>query len=424
MMNKRYLLLFIFLILSWLLSLPSAFSQEKRCDSVTDSLFVHFNYEISQIIAQKKKNQNSFRTEESVYIIPIVFHIIHAGEAINKGLNISRTQVYNQFEALNQDFRKRNLDTLRSPAKFRQVAADTKIEFALARIDPAGIRMKEIGIHRHNGSRNIWNRSDFESLIKPITIWNPNEYLNIWVTDLRGLLGYSKFPTGSGLKEGSGWTETINAASIDGVVIDFQAFGSNRNTKLFDLRTKFNLGRTLTHEIGHFFGLIHVSGDGGCEKDDFCEDTPLQEGNSYDCKSGFMSCGGENMVQNYMDYSDDTCMNLFTKEQALRMRTVLENSPRRKELLLSKVAIKPMNPNPNNYILLFPNPAAISVNLDYENVTIKSYLIYNATGQILLKREISEKLYDIDLKELSIGLYFIVFQLDKGTEIQKLVVSR
>ena len=420
---RKLLLLLIIQLFSYCLFPPFSLCQEKRCDTVMDSIFdEQFQQEINQIILEKRKNQNHFRTEEAVYVIPIIFHIIHQGETINEGLNISATQIYNQFEALNQDFRRKNEDTLRSPLKFRQVARDTKIEFALARIDESGEYMKEIGIHRYNGLRNIWRRTDFDRLIMPITIWNPDKYLNIWVTDLSGLLGYSKFPVSSGLKEGSEWGQIANTETTDGVVIDFQAFGSNRNTKLFDLRLKYNLGRTLTHEIGHFLGLIHISGDGGCEKDDFCEDTPLQEGNNYDCKTGFISCGNENMVQNYMDYSDDTCMNIFTADQTMRMRTALENGARRKGLLVSKVAQKPFSTDAANPIWLFPNPAIGYVNVDYEDITVQFYTIYNIKGQFLVQKQLINKLYKIELDSFVAGLYFIAFQTSRGIITKKLVL--
>jgi hypothetical protein len=416
----KSLFLLNFLVIHLCLFAPFVFSQEKRCDTVMDSVFgEQFQQEITQIILEKTKNQSSFRAEESVYVIPIIFHIIHKGENVGEGLNISATQVYNQLDALNEDFRRQNQDTLRSPSKFRKVAADTKIEFTLARIDPAGQFLKERGIRRYNGEKSIWSLGNFDALVKPITIWNPNEYLNVWVTDLSGILGYSKFPTASGLKEGSGW-QHANLEKTDGVVIDFQAFGSNRSSKAFSLRPKYSLGRTLSHEIGHFLGLIHISGDSGCGKDDFCEDTPLQDRNHYDCNTGFISCGGENMVQNYMDYSDDTCMNLFTIGQALRMRTALENGTRRKQLLLSKVAQRPFEINASNPIWLYPNPATQYVNIDYEGLTIQSYSIYNTKGQFLMENKVNNKLYQIELGTLISGLYLIVFQTDKGIFIKKL----
>jgi PKD repeat protein len=327
-----------------LLLANTSFAQILRCSMEVDSLFLHqYQPEIQELIALKKKNKSNSRTESEIYTIPVIFHIIHQGEAIGQGSNLSAAQVYSQLEALNQDFRRKNIDTIRTPPKFKKVATDTQIEFVLARIDPFGVPMREAGINRYNGARISWNRNDFERIIKPITFWTPDEYLNVWVAPLAGILGYAQFPTNSRLREGADWVRFATAKETDGVVIDSRSFGSNRPRPAFNLRAKFSMGRTLTHEIGHFLGLLHISGDGGCEKDDFCEDTPLQSGNSFDCNAGKMTCGNENMVQNFMDYSDDSCMNLFTQEQALRMRTAIENGTRRKELLWSQVAQTPAN---------------------------------------------------------------------------------
>ncbi len=339
---KPILSLLFLLLCKFVFLIPVVFSQEKRCDTFMDSLSLSFQQEISQMIVEKNKDINRFRTEEDVLVIPVIFHIVHQGEAVGQGLNLSTAQVYNQIAVLNQDFRRLNADTMKAPAKFKNLAADTRIEFVLAQIDPFGIPLKEIGVNRYDGGRNRWVRTDFDRLVKPVTIWNPNQYFNIWVTGVSGVLGYAQFPIGSKLKEGSDWNKP-NAELTDGVVIDYQAFGSNGARVAFNLNPKYNLGRTLTHEVGHFLGLIHISGDGGCDKDDFCEDTPLQNINHYDCRTGIMSCGTENMVQNYMDYSDDFCMNLFTQQQVARMRTALENAQRRKTLPLSRVAEKPAN---------------------------------------------------------------------------------
>ena len=322
-----------------------AFSQVQRCDSEADTTFLsQFQQDIQGIISQKKKSKANLRTENEVYVIPVVFHIIHQGEEVGQGNNLSAAQVYTQLEALNQDFRRQNLDSARTLPQFKRFAIDTEIEFALARIDPFGVPMREAGINRYNGARSSWNRTTFEQIVKPVTFWNPNEYLNIWVAPLSGVLGYAQFPANGRIREGIDWGQLARASETDGVVVDVRTLGSNRLQRAaFNLRLQFNLGRTLTHEIGHFLGLIHISGDGGCEKDDFCEDTPLQNGNTYGCELGKITCGNLNMVQNFMDYSDDSCMNLFTKEQALRMRTVLENGTRRRELLRSKVAQIPAN---------------------------------------------------------------------------------
>jgi PKD repeat protein len=107
----------------------------------------------------------------------------------------------------------------------------------------------------------------------------------------------------------------------------------------------YNAGRTATHEVGHYLGLRHIWGDGGCSVDDYCGDTPNSDAANYGCPTTHVSCGSLNMVQNYMDYTDDNCMNIFTADQRTRMRTVMENSPRRSNLRTSPVC-QPLNSPP------------------------------------------------------------------------------
>ena len=147
-------------------------------------------------------------------------------------------------------------------------------------------------------------------------------------------LGYSQFPVSGlpGLENSSGNRLT------DGIVIAYRAFGSNEGGGDFDLLTKYNKGRTTTHEVGHFFGLRHIWGDdeGECGGTDYVDDTPNQSGNSSGCPDHpRVTCGVTSMYQNFLDYTDDTCMNLFTQGQVDRMTTVLQNSPRRASLLTS-----------------------------------------------------------------------------------------
>ncbi len=339
-------------LLSVLLLLFSAYSlraqviEEKRCNLEIAVPHSEFQQKLTQLVQEKKKTKAGFRTEEDqeIYRLPVVFHIIHQGEPIGTGLNLSAEQIYSQFQALNLDFRRLNPDTTRTPLRFKPVAADTRIEFVLARIDPSGKILAEAGINRYNGQKSQWAQNDFNQLIKPITIWDTDNYINIWVTKMTGgILGVATLPTLSGIQETTNWVNFIGTESTDGVIIDANAFGSNSRGNFFGISPKYNLGRTLTHEIGHFLGLLHISGDGGCNADDFCEDTPLQANNSFNCQTGRVSCGNVNMVENYMDYSDDSCLNLFTKEQAIRMRTVLENSPRRVSLRFSRAGNIPSN---------------------------------------------------------------------------------
>jgi len=130
-------------------------------------------------------------------------------------------------------------------------------------------------------------------------------------------LGYAQFP-GGGLP------------ATDGVVIDYEYFGT-----IGTAQSPFNLGRTTTHEVGHWLNLRHIWGDGGCDFDDFIMDTPLADEENYFCDVGHVSCGNVNMVQNYMDYSDDVCMNLFTNGQKKWMRALFEVGGYRQNLLYS-----------------------------------------------------------------------------------------
>ncbi|MEP0043584.1 MAG: choice-of-anchor J domain-containing protein [Reichenbachiella sp.] len=265
---------------------------------------------------------------ETVYQIPIVVHVIHNGESIGVASNIPDEQIFNQIDSLNNDFRRLNVDQSNTPSGFLTDAADVKIEFVLAKRDPEGLPTN--GIIRVQGNQSNFTINEAVALAAN-SYWPAEEYFNIWVANLsNGLLGFAKFP----ISNEPGMDEDPNLnRKIDGVYLDFEYFGTGHNAD------EFSKGRTLTHEIGHWMGLRHIWGDGGCSVDDFCNDTPTQGSSSSGCPSiSQSSCGSVDMFQNYMDYTDDECMNLFTNCQGDRMRTVLENSPRRKELLSSQGA--------------------------------------------------------------------------------------
>ncbi len=293
-----------------------------------------FERDLQRKMVQIKARMASGRTSAEVITIPIVVHIIHNGEATGTGRNISLAQVQSQIETLNEDFRRRvNTNGFNNDSR----GADIEIEFCMAQFNPSGQRMTEPGIDRVNGNRTSWSRSDIEGSLKPTTSWDPNKYYNIWVLDFAAqddnILGYAQFPSSSNL---SGIPGSGGAASTDGVVINYANFGNSQKGSFSTLRAPYNLGRTLTHETGHWLGLRHIWGDAACG-DDFCADTPPQASESRGCQKGRISCGNANMVENYMDYSDDACFNIFTRDQKTRIRTVMEVSPRRSSLLTSNV---------------------------------------------------------------------------------------
>ena len=283
-----------------------------------------------------------------IMTIPVVVHVIHNGEAVGTGTNISDAQVLSQIEVLNQDFRK-----IYGTRGYNVHAdgSDTRIEYCMARRRPDGTATT--GINRINRNAMGWTAPPYDQAymdgtIKPATIWNPDRYLNMWVANLGGgLLGYAQFPERSSLRGMAAATScpATPAASTDGLVMLFSAFGTTDPNAAFALGFPYDKGRTTTHEIGHWVGLRHIWGDGNCSVDDFCQDTPTATAANYGCPT-VNSCTDPapdrpDMVQNYMDYTDDACMNIFTHDQTVRMRTVMLNSPRRRTLLTSNACVPP-----------------------------------------------------------------------------------
>ncbi len=294
--------------------------------------------EFEMFVQRKVRERNQLvlkgaRVADEVITIPVVVHVVHNGESVGSGTNISAAQVASQIETLNEDFRKKaNTPGYNTHSR----GADIEIEFALAMVNPQGQNMAEPGIDRVAGGRATWSRDQIENL-KTYTIWDPTLYYNVWVLNIESsgstqLLGYAQFPVQSGLQ---GLSEG-GTGTTDGVVVHVKAFGNSRKGNFPNLFGSNNQGRTLTHETGHWLGLRHIWGDANCGND-YCDDTPAQASASSGCPAGRQSCGTTNMVENYMDYSNDACMNIFTLDQKSRIRAVITNSPRRRELLSSNV---------------------------------------------------------------------------------------
>ncbi|MEL7250621.1 MAG: zinc metalloprotease, partial [Bacteroidota bacterium] len=249
------------------------------------------------------------RAIDGVITIPVVVHIVYN----NATENISDAQIQSQLDVINADFRRTNSDA----DNIWSQAADAEIEFCMATVDPSGNPTN--GITRTSTTRTSFSTNDdmkFDSRGGK-DAWPRDDYLNMWVCDISGgILGYAQFPGGS--------------AATDGVVMDYQYFGT-----IGTATAPFDLGRTTTHEIGHWLNLRHIWGDGGCGVDDFVTDTPESDAPNYSCALGHVSCGSTDMVQNYMDYSDDACMNLYTFGQKARMRALFDNGGARESLLSS-----------------------------------------------------------------------------------------
>lgn len=339
-----------------------------------------FEQWLAPLVRSYELNANAQR---AVSTIPIVFHVIHN----NGSDNLSASFINSQIEQLNYDFRR-----VAGTSGFNNdpAGADTEIEFCAATIDPNGNSMAEPGINRVNRSSAGFNappysRNYYESTIKPNTIWDPNQYLNVWVSGLSGgLLGYAQFPEASslpGIGTGNG------GANTDGVVVVYTSVGSSTNPH--PNGGVYAGGRTLTHEIGHWLGLRHIWGDGGCNVDDFCDDTPRASSSTNGCPNkntcNDISYGASSdlndMVENYMDYSYDNCMNIFTNDQKARMQTVLASSVRRASLLSSGTCggggstdtQAPTTPTNLSVSAITTTTATLSWNASSDNVGVTGY---------------------------------------------------
>ena len=280
------------------------------------------------------------RSEAEVYLLPVVVHVVHNGEEIGVGGNLSEAKIQQQIGILNEDFRRRNADAINTPSIFQSIAADVEVQFVLAKQNPD--RQATNGIVRIEGSQSSYTFSN-DILLKQESYWPSEDYINIWVAQVN-FLGWATLPETS--LQGISNPETNPL--FDGVVIDADWFGINDNTGgTFD-----SFGQTATHEMGHFLGLKHLWGDSNCMASDFCDDTPPavspNDGLGSPCSfPGPNSCSNDlpdvpDMFMNYMDYTNDECMNLFTEDQKTRMRTVLENSPRRLSLRTSQGLLDPI----------------------------------------------------------------------------------
>ncbi|MDD5148878.1 MAG: M43 family zinc metalloprotease [Flavobacterium sp.] len=320
------------------------------------------------------KHYQSMRTTSQsggVITIPVVVHVIHSGQAIGTAPNITDAQVQSQITILNQDYRK----MIGTPGdNSNPVGADVQIEFAFALQDPNGNPTN--GIDRISFCQENWSETEFDSKVKPATIWDPTLYMNMWTVKLTDntVLGYAQFPDASGL---SGLDASGGNANSDGVVSSYNVFGSiTYDDGTFLLDPTYNKGRTMTHEVGHWLGLRHIWGDSTCG-DDYCADTPVHHDANYGCPT-IVNCdaNGNEMVENYMDYTDDTCMNIFTQNQKDRITAVMNNSPRRSTL---KTSTK------NAPLTLFVNDAEVKLESScplsacgaVPNQTIQKITLYN-----------------------------------------------
>lgn len=232
---------------------------------------------------------------EQTISIPVYVHVVYN----TPQQNISNAQIQSQITVLNKDFTATNSDKDLAPAEFKSLIDDFKIEFT----------WNSSNLVRKASNKPSWGTNDAVKYVKKGGSSAVPGYLNIWICNIgSGILGYAQFPGGP--------------ASTDGVVIGPEYFGSSALTSGY-FEAPYDLGRTATHEIGHWLNLRHIWGDGGCGVDDFVADTPLSDSPNFACPVyPTIKCSTNDMTMNYMDYTYDSCMYMFTTGQKSRSRAI------------------------------------------------------------------------------------------------------
>jgi hypothetical protein len=323
--SREFMKKFIFGIVI-LLSSTLALAQRNCASHEHLQQMILENPEMAKTVEYIERHTQDFITkpqhgkERAIITIPVVFHIVWRTNFAAE--NVSDAQIQSQLTVMNNDFRKLNADISKTPALFATLAADCEIQFCMAQRDPNGVA--STGIVRYQSTRTTdWGTGD--AVKKPASggyaPWDASKYLNIWVCSIGGsILGYAQFPGG--------------AAATDGVVIDYRYFGT-----IGTVSTPFNLGRTATHEIGHWLNLAHIWGDATCGTDNVT-DTPTHTTSNGGCPAypKTNTCNATTnteMTMNYMDYSDDACMYMFSAGQKARMQALFAAGGIRVSLLTS-----------------------------------------------------------------------------------------
>ena len=392
---------------------------------------------IDQTFEQARQNAIAGTEGAQTFDINVVVHIVWK----DTEENLPDSVVLDQIRILNESYKRLNADTANLRDAFNPVAGSLDINFKLAAIERVETdKLFEISLTDENLLVDVKTSAEGGS-----DAWDTERYLNIWVCNIQPLtifgqpigqiLGFAFPPAGL-----NNWPAGANApqAEQDGVVLDFRTIGSNNPNPLFGLDGNLAVieGRTAVHEVGHYLGLRHIWGDGGllggpndCEQSDGIDDTPFANSqSSFDCDTTRNSCEQvetfygidmPDLVENYMDYSSESCQNMFSKGQCAHMKAVLEG-PRVK-------LTEPLSSVQNTLLQALkvsPNPANTFLNLDFETEGGKRQIrLLNTTGQVFYEASAQSRFHTLATATLNSGLYFLQVQDAAGVRVQKINVQ-
>ena len=341
-----------------------SFGQIQRCS--TDE-YREYLKERGLYNYNKKDDTLERSMHNSNYNIPVVVHVLYN----NDDQNISDEQIYSQIQSLNNDYNSLNVELENTPEEFQTLIGNVGFSFCLVSNDPDGNFVSGINrVYTENPSFQGFTDDMKRSSEGGVDAWDTERYLNIWVCDLNGnTLGFATMPG------------DVEDVALDGVVIDYEYFGVNLSSS-----SPYNLGRTATHEIGHYFNLEHTF-YAGCSDWDGCNDTPAISTPTYGCPDFPQeSCQSTNMTMNFMDYTDDACMYMFTICQAESMIDALLNL-RPNLLSVSDNCTVSIN-EIDNFSSVFPNPVIDFLNIHKQDTWV---YIYNLYGQKIYSKYIKNE---------------------------------
>ena len=347
-------------------------------------------------------DNSSYSIDRSEFIIPVVIHVVYR----NNDQNISDLQIYDQLDILNRAFSKQNKNLYTVPPQFRQLISDIGIHFCLAKTDPDGnptngiVRkptiVENIGTSRVDGLEVAVHFDEYGGSDP----WDNDKYLNVWVAEMgNNIAGSATFPNMAPYPE------------ADGIIMNYRYFGSI-GTAIQS--APYDKGKTLVHEVGHYFNLFHPWGPGfgGCDSDDFVDDTPLQEGPYFDCNSADnFSCGSEDIVVNFMDYTEDNCLAMFTHGQKERMLASIQLF--RSGLINNNTACQeendPTTDDPKDFLVVKPDRIdKIYIYSPEEKMMDFTVEVYSIDGKEVWREQLNQTSFHIiDISALSRGIYIV-----------------
>lgn len=356
------------------------------------------NLHTLQVVQQAQTNRSGGVTRGTVYTIPVVVHIMHEGEAVGTGTNISDAQIQSCVAALIRDFRRNSDDG--GIAQTGPLGIDAEMEFCLAAKDPLGNPTNGITRHDMSGVQGYLDSGVYHSSpwrldngIKSLVQWDPSKYMNVWVVNkIKNLLkahdsaysggvqGYATFPGGS--------------PSSDGIVMLYSCTGNDPSgTQGYNLWSATMDNRVFTHEIGHYFNLYHTFQGGSCAAEsncstqgDLCCDTPpTTVGTGNDCISP--QCSGAENKENYMQYQNGDCASDFTPDQVARMRALFAPGGAREQLAQTTNCLSPFPINPYVASIQYPIDSSCTNNI------IGKAIVCNGGTSVLTSFDV---IYDID----------------------------